>query len=97
MRIALALLCWTASTAWTQEAERGHLLYQLHCGGCHYERVHDRLRPAVKDLSELRDMVAQWAPHTKRSYTPDELESIVEYLNQSHYRFGLPPSAPLRR
>jgi hypothetical protein len=36
-------------------------------------------------------MVAQWAPQTKRTYTLDELEDIVQYLNESHYRFGLPP------
>jgi hypothetical protein len=83
----------------TQEAARGRVLYQTYCGGCHYERIHDeRLRPAVRDLADLRDMVAQWAPQTKRSYTPGELEDIVQYLNESHYRFGLPPrsSAPAR-
>jgi hypothetical protein len=45
----------------------------------------------VRDLTDLRDMVAQWAPQTKRSYTPAELEDIVKYLNESDYRFGLPP------
>jgi hypothetical protein len=54
--------------------------------------MHDeRLRPAVRDLADLRDMVAQWAPQTKRRFTLDELEDVVEYLNQSHYRFGLSP------
>jgi mono/diheme cytochrome c family protein len=72
-------------------AERGRVLYQTYCGGCHYERVHDRLRTEVKDLSDLRDMVARWAPQTKRTYTLDELADIAEYLNQSHYRFALPP------
>jgi hypothetical protein len=79
-----------------QDAADGRLLYETHCGGCHYERVHDRLRPAVKDLSELRDMVALWAPQTKRTFTLDELESIVQYLNESHYRFGLAPLVPRR-
>jgi mono/diheme cytochrome c family protein len=75
-----------------QDPARGRALYQTHCGGCHYERTHDeRLRPAVRDLADLRDMVALWAPQTKRSYTLDELEDIVQYLNEAHYRFGLPP------
>jgi hypothetical protein len=88
---SLLLLALLPFAAVAQDAERGRLLYQTHCGGCHYERMHDeRLRPAVRDLAELRDMVAQWAPQTKRSYTPDELADIIEYLNQSHYRFGLP-------
>jgi mono/diheme cytochrome c family protein len=84
-----ALLPFAAAA---QDAERGRLLYQTHCGGCHYERMHDeRLRPAVRDLADLREMVAQWAPQTKRSFTLDELADVVEYLNRSHYRFGLSP------
>jgi len=91
-RASLLLLALLPFAAAAQDAERGRLLYQTYCGGCHYERMHDeRLRPAVRDLADLRDMVAQWAPQTKRSYTPAELADIVEYLNQSHYRFGLPP------
>ena len=91
MRFASLLLLLFALAAAAQEAERGRLLYQTYCGGCHYERVHDRLRTEVKDLPDLRDMVARWAPQTKRTYTLDELSDIAEYLNQSHYRFGLPP------
>ncbi len=81
-----------------QDLQRGRLLYQTHCGGCHYERTHDeRVRPAVRDLDQLRDMVARWAPQTKRSYTLDELDDIVQYLNEAHYRFGLAPLPPRRR
>jgi len=80
--------------ALAQDAAQGRLLYETHCGGCHYERVHQRLRSAVRDLADLRDMVARWAPQTKRSFTLDELEEIVQYLNQSHYRFGLAPDVP---
>jgi hypothetical protein len=93
MRIASLLILLFPLWASAQDAERGRVLYQTYCGGCHYERIHDeRLRPAVRDLAELRDMVAQWAPHTKqRVYTLEELEDMVEYLNEAHYRFGLPP------
>lgn len=88
----IALLLLVPCAAGAQDPERGRLVYQTHCGACHSERTHDeRLRPAVKDLAELRDMVARWAPHSKRTYTLDELEDIVQYLNESHYRFGLEP------
>lgn len=72
------------------DAARGKLLYETHCGGCHYERVHDRMRTKIKDLADLRDEVARWAPQTKRQFTLDEREEIVQYLNASHYRIGLP-------
>lgn len=91
MRVASAcLVLLLASPALAQDAARGRLLYETHCGTCHYERVHDRLRSSVRDLSDLRDMVARWAPQTKRTFSLDELEDIVEYLNVSHYRFALP-------
>jgi mono/diheme cytochrome c family protein len=91
MRAISLLFMLLPAAAAAQDAERGRLLYQTYCGACHYERVHDRLRTEVKDLSDLRDMVARWAPQTKRSFTLDEREDIAQYLNESHYRFGLPP------
>jgi mono/diheme cytochrome c family protein len=95
MRAASLLLLFFPILAGAQDVERGRLLYQTHCGGCHSERTHDeRVRQAVRDLDGLRDMVAQWAPQTKRSYTLEELDDIVQYLNEAHYRFGL---APVRR
>ena len=90
MRAISLLFLLLPAAASAQDAERGRLLYQTYCGGCHYERVHDRLRSEVKDLSDLRDMVARWAPQTKRSFTLDEREDIAQYLNESHYRIGLP-------
>jgi hypothetical protein len=91
MRLASLLIFLLPVSAWPQDGANGRLLYETYCGGCHYERVHQRLRTAVKDLSDLRDMVARWAPQTKRNFTLDEREDIVQYLNESHYRFGLPP------
>ena len=73
-----------------QDVQRGKLLYETHCNECHYERVHDRLRSDVKDLADLRDVVWRRARETKkRTFSLDELNDITEYLNVSHYRFGL--------
>ena len=91
MKTASFLLLFLPCAAWAQDADQGRVLYETYCGGCHYERVHQRLRTSVKDLADLRDMVARWAPQTGRRFTLDELESITQYLNESHYRFGLPP------
>jgi mono/diheme cytochrome c family protein len=72
-----------------QDADHGRVLYETYCGVCHYERVHERLRTEIKSLSDLRDMVARWAPQTKHKFSLDELEDVVQYLNASHYRMGL--------
>jgi len=90
MRLAsLLVLLPVAAPALSQDLERGRTLYESYCGICHYERIHQRLKPAVRDLAELRDMVARWAPQTKHAFTLDEREEVVQYLNESHYRFGL--------
>lgn len=87
--IASLLFAFLSFHAYGEDAERGRLLYETHCGSCHYERVHDRLRSEIKDLAQLRDMVARWAPQTKHRFTPEDIDDVVEYLNRSHYRIGL--------
>jgi hypothetical protein len=93
---SLAVLLLLAVPAFAQDSPRGQLLYETHCGTCHYERVHQRTRSDVKDISDLRDTVARWAAQTKHQFTVEEVEEVVQYLNRSHYRFGLPPDVPRR-
>ena len=89
---ALAALAALACAAQAQDVERGRALYETYCNECHYERVHDRPRSDVKDLSDLRDVVWRRAREVKRrSFSLAELDAITEYLNASHYRFGLTP------
>ncbi len=79
-----------------QDAGRGRLLYETHRGTCHYERVHQRLKSDVKDLSDLRETVARWAGQTRHRLTAVDIQDLVQYLNESHYRFGLAPDVPRR-
>lgn len=95
--LALSLLLGAAQGSVAQELEPGRLLYQTHCGACHYERVHQRIRSDVKDLADLRDTVARWTKETKHRFTLDEIEEVVQYLNRSHYRFGLKREDPPAR
>lgn len=95
--LALGLLLAAAQGTAAQEPARGRLLYETHCGTCHYERVHQRLRSEIKGLSDLRDTVARWAGETKHRFTLDEIEEVVQYLNRSHYRFGLKREDPPAR
>jgi mono/diheme cytochrome c family protein len=91
-RILIALAAAASLPAQAQDVERGRLLYDTHCNECHYERVHERLRSDVKDLEDQRAVVARRALETRRrSFSADELDDVVYYLNVSHYRFGLPP------
>lgn len=82
---ALALVCLPVAA---QDPGRGKLLYQTHCGDCHYERVHqrDRDKSRIQSLADLRDMVARRAQQTGRPFTLEDLEDLVEYLNRSYYK-----------
>lgn len=87
MRFLIVMLSCLALPAFAQDPERGKLLYEAHCGGCHYERVHqrDRGRSSVATLADLRDEVARRAAQTGRPFTLEDLEDVAEYLNRSHY------------
>jgi mono/diheme cytochrome c family protein len=82
------LLLFICVPAAAQDPARGKLLYETHCGGCHYERLHERNRDRslVKSLSDLRDQVAQRAALTGRPFSLDDLSDIAAYLNRSYYR-----------
>jgi hypothetical protein len=89
--LALALV---VAPATAQDADRGRLLYETHCGGCHYERVHQRPREhsSVKSLADLRDQVYQRAGQTGRPFTLQDLGDIVAYLDRSYYGFAARPA-----
>jgi mono/diheme cytochrome c family protein len=86
--LALAALAALAIPAQAQDEARGRLLYETHCTGCHYERVHkrERDRSEVRTLAQLRVEVARRAAGTRRTFTLEDLDDIAEYLNRSYYR-----------
>jgi cytochrome c5 len=85
----VALLCLPLGAA-AQDPERGRMLYETYCGDCHYVRVHKRPRQdsRVKDLADLRDIVAQRATLTKYRFSLDDKEDVVQFLDRSYYKFA---------
>jgi len=84
------LLAALATSAQAQDAGRGKELYQTHCLGCHYERIHKRdpARSLVRTLPQLRVEVGRRAEQTKQRLSVEDVDDIAEYLNQSHYRLA---------
>jgi mono/diheme cytochrome c family protein len=83
--IALALC---AAQALAADPQQGKLLYETHCGTCHYEKLHTRKATKIDSYAALKAEVSKWAAETGRRFTPAELDDVVEYLNQSHYRIA---------
>jgi mono/diheme cytochrome c family protein len=87
LALAAALASGAVSAQSAPDVQRGRQLYDTYCGGCHYERVHDRSREnsSVHSLEDLRAEVTRWAGETRQRYTREDIEDIVAYLNRSHY------------
>jgi len=87
---ALAASLLAAAPALAQDAGRGKLLYETHCLGCHYERIHkrDASRSLIKSRAGLRVEVVSRAALTSQRFTVEDLDDMAEYLNRSHYRLA---------
>jgi len=87
--LAVLALALAAAPAMAQDAERGRLLYETHCVGCHYVRVHQRPRErlSVQNLAGLRDEVYRRAGQSGRPFTLQDLSDLVAYLNRDFYKF----------
>jgi len=96
VRAAALVLSLACASAAAQDADRGRMLYETQCSGCHYERVHQRPRERakVKSLAELRDEVYLRAGQTGRPFTLEDLSDLVAYLDQSYYGFTVKPKGP---
>lgn len=86
--LPVAVLLLAALPAAAQDPERGRLLYETHCLGCHYERIHhrDAAHSRIVTRAGLQAEVAERAELTRRPFTREDLDDIVEYLDRSHYR-----------
>lgn len=86
--IVSLLLAACTFGAQAQDAARGKVLYETHCLGCHYERIHKRdpSRSLVRTLAQLRLEVVRRAEQTGQRFTLEDVDDIAEYLNTTHYR-----------
>jgi hypothetical protein len=73
--------------------ERGAALYELRCGGCHFESVHGRERREARSFAEVRAWVSRWSGTLALPWTEEEIDEVAVYLNRRHYRYPCPPTA----
>ena len=88
LRASLLLALALPLGAAAQDAQRGRMLYENMCLGCHYERIHKRdpARSRIVTIGGLRAEVAERAAQTGRPFTREDLDDIAEYLDRNHYR-----------
>ncbi len=80
-------------SGFAQPLERGQLLYEHHCRGCHESVVHIREDQEVHSLDDLRCQVVRWASAAKLPWGVKEIDDVVYYLGSTFYEFvEMPPS-----
>jgi mono/diheme cytochrome c family protein len=72
------------------DPQRGRALYENHCQFCHSSKVHVRPNKLPLSRSALRNIVDQWQKQQALSWTEEDTQDVVEYLDRTHYHF--PPA-----
>lgn len=87
----IASLALTASApAHAENFARGQELYDHHCQSCHEDLMHARNRK-LKTLDALRSRIRDWASHTGNTWSAEDVDDVLYYLNKSFYHFDQKP------
>jgi mono/diheme cytochrome c family protein len=79
-----------AAAGWGAEipdVERGRALYENHCVVCHTPKVHRRVPSVPLHTDDLRFIVNLWASQQGLTWSREDVEDVVYYLDRVHYRF----------
>jgi len=67
---------------------RGRALYENHCVVCHTPKVHRRVPALPLRTDDLRFIVTLWATQQGLSWSREDIEDVVYYLDRTHYQFN---------
>lgn len=77
----------TSSQPLTESQDRGKLLYENHCTGCHNQFIHNRNSGKVNSARDIRQWVIRWARNLNLDWEMDEITLVTDYLNEQYYHF----------
>ena len=69
------------------DVNAGQELHAANCTSCHDSGVYTRQNRRVNSLDTLRKQVRRCERAQGLRWFDDQLESVVQYLNQTYYRF----------
>ncbi len=73
--------------AYAADYDRGQLLYENHCTGCHESQAHVRESRKADTRAALRTQIDRWRLVLDLSWSDGEIDDVLQYLNQRYYRF----------
>jgi hypothetical protein len=75
------------------DSERGRLLYENHCTGCHESTLHVREDREAGSLAQVRSQIRRWHQYLGLPWSARDVEDVLVYLNECYYRFSVAPEA----
>jgi mono/diheme cytochrome c family protein len=66
-------------------ADRGELLYAIHCIACHNEQLHWRDGKVARDWPRLKAEVRRWQAAARLRWSEDDIVAVARYLNETVY------------
>ena len=81
------LLACAAFAVSASATDRGKLLYENHCRGCHLTSVHARKQYKSQNINDIRNWTARWSAELELGWKSDEIEDVTFYLNERYYKF----------
>lgn len=91
---ALVLVLASGAASSAGQAERGQLLYENHCLGCHWRMVHYRPRHVARNLADLGWQIQRWQWVLGLGWDGRDLADVLAYLNGRYYGFPVPGPRP---
>ena len=88
------VLCCIAlpGTARAADAERGKLLYESRCDGCHAESLPGRKVKTAADFEAIRAFIKRWNASLGGAWGEEDITDVTVYLNAKFYFYACPPS-----
>jgi len=83
--IVLAPLLVLSPSSHSADTQRGQLLYENHCRGCHDSRAHIRNDRRANTLNDVREWVTKWSSTLKLGWSKDERDDVAGYLYGRYY------------
>ncbi len=74
------------------DAQRGQLLYETHCSGCHTTQAHWRDKHIVRSWADLLFQVTRMQDNAGQEWGVTEITDVAAYLNEVFYK--MPCSMP---
>jgi hypothetical protein len=83
---------WAFAPANGGDFERGKLLYNARCVGCHDKGVHNRAARTALTIEAIKAQVRRWDRFMEGGWREEDVNDVTTYLNELYYKYPCPPA-----